>query len=204
MTLPRALIDILGRINQQTVRMRSRPVLPYLKGDLLDIGCGRGYLAQFVGEGQRYVGVDVNPEKIAHLKRLYAGRPGFEFWSIDVDADDAVLPSAIADSAFNTITLLAVIEHLRRPQRVLREARRLLAKRGRLLLTTPSSAGDRLGNIIPLLVLGTRNLPYPHMSIYNRRSLAALLNSNGFRIEKYRRFELGMNQLVVCSQGLPG
>ncbi len=204
MPLPQAVIDILGRINQQMVRMRSRPVLPYLKGDLLDIGCGWGYLAQFVGEGQRYVGVDVNRERIAYLRRLYAGRPGFEFWPIDVDAEDAVLPSSITDSAFSTITLLAVIEHLRRPQRVLREASRLLAKRGRLLLTTPSSTGDRVGNIIPMLLLGTRNLPHPHMNIYNRRSLAALVNSSGFRMEKYHRFELGMNQLVVCSQGLPG
>ena len=67
-----ALKTWLGRINRYTVEMRIRAVLPYLKGDVLDIGCGSGYLAQFVGNEHLYIGIDINEEKIRLLKQKYA------------------------------------------------------------------------------------------------------------------------------------
>lgn len=47
---------------------------PYLKGDVLDLGCGIGEVAHYVEVQDRYFGVDINPYCVEYLqsKRLWA------------------------------------------------------------------------------------------------------------------------------------
>lgn len=180
---------------------RNELVIPWLKGDVLDIGCGSGYLAHFASKEQRYVGVDINEERISLLKRENMNCSNREFWYADVDKDTTPdLP--FLNSAFDTIVLLAVIEHLRNPESLLSLLHRLLKNKGLLLITTPTSVGDKISRLISMIDLGTRALPYPHMRIYNRSSLTALVEQSGFQVSIYRKFELGMNQLLICSKRL--
>ena len=190
----------LGRINRYTIEKRVQVVLPWVKGDVLDVGCGAGYLARSVGGGQRYVGIDVSEEKVQLLKQKYVDHPDHEFWCIDVDE-----PAAFASlgSAFDTISLLAVIEHLRNPESLLKYLHRLLKDGGRLLITTPTPAGDKVGHFISTTISGGREFPHPHVRIYRRASLAAIAEECGFAVLRYGGFELGMNQLLVCTKG-PG
>lgn len=189
----------LGRINRYTTEKRVQVALPWVKGDVLDIGCGAGYLAHSVSKGQRYVGIDVNEERIHLLKRKYMNHPDYDFWCIDVDEDTTSdLPPF--NSTFDTISLLAVIEHLRNPENLLNHLHRLLKDEGHLLITTPTSVGDKIGRFISTTTLGMKDLPYPHVRIYGRASLTTIAEECGFPVLRYRGFEFGMNQLLVCSK----
>ncbi|MBA7631197.1 putative S-adenosylmethionine-dependent methyltransferase [subsurface metagenome] len=187
------------RIGRWTIKRRSEVVLPWLRGDVLDIGCGWGYLARFVSEGQCYVGIDINEEIISSLKREYMNCPNREFWCVDVDRD--IPPDLLfLNSTFDVIALLAVIEHLRNPRSVLSLSYRLLKNEGLLLITTPTSVGDKISSLINVIAVGTRALPCPHMRIFTRESLTALIDEVGFQVKTYRKFELGANQLLICSK----
>jgi SAM-dependent methyltransferase len=62
-----------------------------------------------------------------------------------VVAEAEALP--FRDGAFDLITLMEVIEHTRRPDRVLDEARRALTASGQLVLTTPNYPMKRLFDV---------------------------------------------------------
>jgi len=189
----------LGRINRYTIEKRVQVALPWVKGDVLDIGCGSGYLAHFVSKGQRYVGIDVSEERLHLLKRKYMNHPDYEFWCIDVD-EDIASDLLSFNSAFDTITLLAVIEHLRNPESLLNYLHRLLKDEGRLLITTPTPAGDKISRFISTTTSGTKDLPHPHVRIYSQASLTTIAEECGFPVLCYTGFEFGMNQLLVCSK----
>ena len=112
--------------------MEAAWVASRLGGDcrrVLDVGCGNGALFESIGR-QRVFGVDAN------LDGLLACRQGGS--SRVVCADGLALP--FADGAFDAVVTQHVIEHIDDQAAALREWRRVLSKRGRLLLLTPNAA----------------------------------------------------------------
>lgn len=94
-----------------------------IRGTVYDLGCGempyRGWVLQFA---ERYVGVDWSHT----LHELKA----------DVVADlNAELP--ISDCVADTVISFSVLEHLREPDTMLKEAQRLLRPRGSIVLQVP-------------------------------------------------------------------
>jgi SAM-dependent methyltransferase len=98
---------------------------------LLDVGCGRGaFLAAMAAKGVvRPAGVDVSREAVTAARRRC---PGAEIRHVPAGA-----PLPFDDRAFHRITLLDVIEHVSDQVGLLREAARLLADGGRLVVTVP-------------------------------------------------------------------
>ena len=180
-------------------RKRCARVKPWLEGDVLDIGCGgESSLADHLAGGQRYVGIDVQEAVIQALREQ---KPEWEFHCIDIEQDGRLLD--VVRSEFDTIVLLAVIEHLHDPTVVLKQCRALLKPGGHLVITTPSAAGDRLVRAFKRL-LGVKHeeleMYSPHQANYNERTLQEMVAGDGhFRIECYKTFEFGLNQLVVAS-----
>lgn len=80
--------------------------------------------------------------------------------------------------SFDVITMDQVLEHLPKPQAVLRAAHRLLRPGGRLIVTTPN------GQALLRKLLGQRwaqwHAPY-HLHIFSPASLATTIRSTGFR-----------------------
>jgi len=97
--------------------------------------------------------------------------------------------------------MLAVLEHLRDPEPVLREALRILAPGGSLILTWPSTAVDPI-----LAVLRSAGLISAEMESDQHQKrmpvevLQAMLKRIGFREFIHRRFEFGFNNLMVASR----
>lgn len=95
----------------------------HFKGDLYDLGCGEmPYRNWFLQNADRYVGVDWS-DTLHELKA-------------DIVADlNAPLP--IKDMAADTVVSLSVMEHLREPQNMLKEAIRILKPGGSMILQVP-------------------------------------------------------------------
>ncbi|MGA2723068.1 MAG: class I SAM-dependent methyltransferase [Bryobacteraceae bacterium] len=93
---------------------------------VLDIGCAGGYLAEILAQrGFSVTGIDL------------PGTPhpsGIHFVAADLDRGLPVL-----DASFDYIVCADVLEHLRQPERLLRECRERLAPGGALIASLPNS-----------------------------------------------------------------
>ncbi|MCX5796519.1 MAG: class I SAM-dependent methyltransferase [Elusimicrobia bacterium] len=97
-------------------------------GRIIDLGCGRGeFLQQFLSLGFTGAGVD----GAASASLLAAG---CEVSTVDLEGGRLPFPDDSFDYAFSK----SLIEHLSRPEHLLREARRVLRPGGRIVLMTPS------------------------------------------------------------------
>lgn len=181
-----------GLLSGFLTRQRFQAVSAYIRGDVLDIGCGYGKVLSLLPPGISYTGVDSGPEIIQYLQKTY---PGHEFYLLDLDKGELQL-----DQRFDTILMLAVVEHLSQPQKALCQALEHLKADGCLLITTPSPFGDRIHRLGARLGLFSQFAADDHETIFTQASLRRLLENCGIQIDRYRRFLLGGNQLFVCSQ----
>jgi SAM-dependent methyltransferase len=93
---------------------------PFVKGSLLDVGCGmRPYEKTFFAGAEKYLGTDYLSDR---------SRP-------DVVASALQLP--FEDASFDTVTSTEVLEHVPDPLKALREMRRVIRPNGFLILSTP-------------------------------------------------------------------
>ncbi len=171
-------------------RRRYAMVEPFLRGEVLDIGCGNAATALPLGSVQRYVGIDYHPALIAHQQAQF---PQHEFYVCDVDRE----PLPLKDWRFDTVLMMAVIEHLAHPGRVLDQVAGHLRPEGRLVITTPTSWGECLHRLGARVGLFHPHAAAEHQHAYDRRQLEALLAAHGFQVVLYQTFELRCNQLVV-------
>jgi ArsR family transcriptional regulator len=94
-----------------------------------DLGCGTGALAATVAPWVRsVVALDDSPAMLAEARRRLAS-----FENVDVrEADLETLP--LEDGALDAATMVLVLHHVPDPERVLREAARVVRPGGRLLV----------------------------------------------------------------------
>ena len=131
---------------------------------MLDLGCRYGALTAFYADGNEVVGVDIDREALdAAAERL-----GIETQWADLDE-----PLAFDDGSFDVVVIGEVLEHIREPQRLLDEARRVLRPGGTLVGSTPN--GFRLKNRIRFLA-GRHPEPDPtHLHLFSPADVQALL-----------------------------
>jgi len=108
-------------------------------GDLLDIGCGQGRILKLLASrAHRSVGVDIDSDarRLARAELLLAGTPNTTLRQGDMVS----LP--FDDNEFDTIILDDVLSDAKNPAAAIREAKRLLAAGGQLLLLASVGEDD--------------------------------------------------------------
>jgi len=157
------------------------------QGCLLDIGCGSQPLFLSRINFKTKYGLDPNVASSASVD-------GLEI--IKAEFNGQVLP--FADNFFQTITMLAVVEHLL-PEQVaglFQEIWRSLAVGGRLILTTPAPHSQKILDLMAGLRLVSREEIAEHKKYYSLKELAELCQEAGFKQTEIATgyFELGFNQ----------
>jgi 2-polyprenyl-3-methyl-5-hydroxy-6-metoxy-1,4-benzoquinol methylase len=175
---------------------RINTVRQYLKGSVLDIGCGGAFLANFIPP-EGYVGVDANESWLQQVKET---KPAYKFHCINVDTSEGASKLASLDGSFDTITLLAVVEHLHHPQLVFGACSLLLKDEGLLVITTPTPLGDKIGGIAARLAKRGKKSMFPHVQLFTLQGLNELLTPLKFKPIVYRKFLFKANQLFVYSK----
>ena len=105
-------------------------LLPPGKLNILDAGCGNGYIAaELASLGHDLVGVDASSDGI-ELARLANPNVRYEICSVYDDLRDLA-------NDVDVVVSSEVIEHLYYPQRFLRNVQGLIKNGGSLILTTP-------------------------------------------------------------------
>lgn len=136
----------------------------------LDLGCGAGEFTAIAGAaGATVIGAEVAQSA---LRRARAAHPELDFRVVPIGG-----PLPFEDCSFDIVWASEVIEHVADTARWLSEVRRVLAPRGRLLITTP--AHGRLATLLG----GVERFSQPlgdHLHLYTVRSLRELLGEFGF------------------------
>lgn len=165
-----------------------RAAVPYVRGRVLDFGCGDGEVAAW-RRPEEYVGVDRDPAALAMARARF---PTHRFE-----------PEIPRHEQFDTVLALAVIEHLPCPEAWLRQAASILHPEGSVVLTTPHPAFRRIHDYGAALGIFSHAASEEHESFLGHDRLRALAKACGFHLVRYRRFLLGANQLVVLGRELP-
>jgi 2-polyprenyl-3-methyl-5-hydroxy-6-metoxy-1,4-benzoquinol methylase len=164
--------------------LRSRRLaaaVPLLRGRVLDVGCGAGALAQAVPPAD-YLGVEPDEASRRAAQHRWPLHRFVDEWPID-------------EPPFDTIALLAVIEHISAPAEWLQGLTASLASDGRLVLTTPHPAAERIHSLGSRIGLFSAHAAEEHESLLDRQALGRLAATAGLTVVGYRRFLGGLNQL---------
>jgi SAM-dependent methyltransferase len=159
---------------------RRRRVVPHLRGRLLDVGCGFNNLVRAYGSG---VGVDVFPW------------PGIDV----LIADAGALP--FLDASFDTVTVLAALNHIPNRDAALREIRRVLRPGGRVVLTMIGPLTGKVAHVLFRRDEDTRGGMRPgEKDGLTRGEMESLLRGAGFGLVRTERFQLWLNCVYVAER----
>ncbi len=145
---------------------------------VLEAGCGDGEFGlELALAGNAVTGVDSDPHRWEELLQ-----PPVE--------------------TFDRILLLDVLEHLPDPSPLLRDARRLLAQRGKLIVAVPNAVNVT----VRLLVLAGRFrysdrgiLDWSHLRFFTRKTIRELLVQHGYRIRERRYTVIPLERVIPFS-----
>lgn len=156
---------------------RIGQVIPYIRGDVLDIGCQKGQFRELARDQiGRYVGIDIDSDQIERARELHSD---CDF--ILCDVDDSI-PEFHEE--FDTVVMCAVIEHLFNQKRVMASLARALKPNGRIVITTPTPFGNdivhRFGSAVGLFSSVARD---DHIVIYNRLRFKILAREVGLGLD---------------------
>ena len=177
-------------IDHFIARMRFRAAYPFIKqgSRVCDLGCGLeaaflDYASDRIASG---VGFD---DQVAN------GRQGR--WKRVCGDLRSALP--FSEGEFDHVVMLAVLEHLTEPEKVLREAHRVLAPEGSLILTWPSAMVDPILNVLHKLHFVSDEMESDeHQKRIPVETLEQMLHRIGFQRFLHHRFEFGLNNLMVA------
>jgi 2-polyprenyl-3-methyl-5-hydroxy-6-metoxy-1,4-benzoquinol methylase len=142
---------------------------PFLRGGILEVGCGIGNLTEWLLQRGKVLATDVNEDYLDILRKKYQDHPNFigaQIWDIRND------PAETFQHLFDTIVCSNVLEHIEDDDLVLKYYYELLSQGGRLVLLVPA--------LKPIYNHLDRGLG--HFRRYGRMELHEKLTRSGFKI----------------------
>lgn len=166
--------------------IRTKKVIQKIKKGsiIVDLGCDEGhFLISIKDKIKKGYGFD------KFIKNHQIGKVIFK--KVDLEKN---IPKIKTDY----VTLLAVIEHLNNPDKVLKNSYNILKKGGTILLTTPSPSAKFVLESLAKLKLIDENQIKDHKHYFSKKEIYNLLKKQGFRKIKVNYFELGMNLFAIA------
>lgn len=186
-------------------RNSSHTLLVELTGEnkiVLDVGCATGYLGKaLVQRGCRVVGIEANACAAALASRFYEA-------VLVADLDQVDLTASLSDARFDVVICGDVLEHLKDPQRVLRQMQSCLASSGYILASIPNIAHASVS--LALLRGEFRYQEYglldsTHLHFFPLEGVRSLFERAGYRLATIHRVERGAfeTEILLRQENFP-
>jgi len=154
-------------------------LIPETARRVLDIGCGAGRLGEAIKQRQEAIvsGIEFDAKAAAAARQRLD-----QVWAGDVEQLDLKIPPG----SFDAIVCADVLEHLREPYRLLRQAREWLSPGGSLIASIPNV---RHHSVVRSLLQGNWTyepaglLDRTHLRFFTGREIEKLFHRAGFAIE---------------------
>jgi len=155
-------------------RWVGEAIRPFVRGRVLEIGCGTGTYTQFLaGWVDEVIAVEIEREFAEAARQRFAGRPGVRV----IEADARKLPEL---GRFDTVVMLDVLEHIENEVGMLAILGERLSEEGRLVLKVPALH----------CLYGSLDAAIGHHRRYSRSSLAAAAERAGLMLADCRPFNM--------------
>ena len=147
---------------------------------VLELGCGDGSMSRLIRERceGHIIGIDHNPDIVWQAQRYCD-------YVFTEDLDDPHSLDALEGEKFDAITLVDVLEHLQRPEDLLRRLKPLLLDEGQILISIPNIAHasvrlELLNGHFDYEKAGI--LDSTHLKFFTAESVQALLVEAGYAV----------------------
>lgn len=152
---------------------------------VVDIGCGSGEFAQYLPKGTTYFGIDAQKQWQGQRKDLFVVKVG------------QPLPKPIQRAKASVVTALAILEHLKKPEQLFKQAARILPTGGLFIATTPHPSGRHLHDWGAQVGVFSNEASEEHETFLNEEELMRYAHKTGFDVIVSKRFLWGFNQVLV-------
>jgi ubiquinone/menaquinone biosynthesis C-methylase UbiE len=170
--------DFLGK---KLNAIRVNKVMPHISGNLLDIGCGYNKLVRMYKKG---TGVDV-----------------FDWGDVDLIVEDTSnLP--FNDKSFDTITIIASLNHIPNRGDVIKECYRLLTDNGKIIVTMLSPGISKIWHKIREPWdedQSARGMKEDEVFGLSKNEMISMFAKANFKIVSYKKF-MFLNTLYIFSK----
>lgn len=185
----------MGLLSDYLRKARLKKIRDYISGNVLDLSCGPAYSYNYYNDRiENYYATEYSEKQVEELRYKF---PKTKIFQKDLDKDTLVF-----DIKFDTVLLLAVIEHIFNQKHLMQQVLKNLHPNGNLVITTPTPFGNdyihKIGSVIGLF--NKNGGIDDHIVIYNKQRLILLANEFDLEILKYKKFQLGCNQLIILKK----
>ncbi|MBE9532040.1 MAG: methyltransferase domain-containing protein [Proteobacteria bacterium] len=163
---------LLGKVFIPLTRyLRARQGLSVIKGteSHLDMGCGDCYFL-LNSPCKKRIGLDMR-------------------FGDDLNKGGLDFP----DDSFDNVSMIAVIEHLEEPKRIVKEIARILKPGGHFIVTTPLEKGEWIMKLLK------KDISEIHEEYYGPSEMRSLVEGS-LELKVFRKFLFGFNQLFVMEK----
>ncbi len=171
--------------------LRIKKIEPFLPSDgvLVDLGCDEEMtlVKRQMGRMKQVYGIDIvaKPQKFGNATILQG---------------DLTKTFALPDNSADAVTMLAVLEHLPHPEKVVREVYRILKPGGVFLVTVPAPVSEPILEFMSKIGLVRDEMIEQHETYFTPALLQQTAKKAGFRKIKVETWELGVNTFLQATK----
>lgn len=168
-------------------KRRMLAVLPFIKGNVLDVGCGDGNILK-LKKINNYYGYDTSEIVIDYAKN-----------NIKNGIFHNKLPPI--NIKFDTILCLAVIEHVPDPEMFINNLSSYLRNNdSRIIITTPNPKFHNIHHYGAMIGFFSKDADEEHQELIGKIKLKEIASKNKLKLFFFKKFLLGANQLAIFTK----
>lgn len=168
--------------------------------NILECGCGFGELGKLIKRNWscNLIGLELNPEAEGYLKTIYD-----RFYITDLESFDI----SQLNATFDCIIYADILEHLRSPEKILKEHLRYLRSGGQVIISIPNIRNLKV--IADLLIRGEWNygdsgiLDRTHYKFFTIKTLKQLLTNCDLRVDVMKSNKDQFKGLKMVGAAIP-
>ena len=178
------MIDTKGKWMERFLqKKRFGKIYKYIKGDsILDFGGNKGELEKY------------------YLNKLVLPYDPYEYYNYYLKYKCCNNIKELGEEGlFDNIVSLAVIEHIEYDNvfPIMRKLTKYLKPKGRIIITTPTKLSILPLEIMSRLGVTDRKNIEEHKHYWSKKELFELADNLDLKVRLYKKFQFGMNQLIV-------